>query len=174
MGSGKTTLGRALHGAIGPDGVRLRFVDLDEAVEQAEGATVAKIFSRKEEAYFRRLESDTLRRLTATPGTVVACGGGTPCQPGNMEWMNSNGLTILLQASDEALLRRLSEGAAKRPLIASLSCEELRAFIASKQAERQPFYSQAALTFPSDLLETADEITASRQRFLQLIECHMI
>lgn len=91
-----------------------------------------------------------------------------------MEWMNSNGLTILLQASDEALLRRLSEGAAKRPLIASLSCEELRAFIASKQAERQPFYSQAALTFPSDLLETADEITASRQRFLQLIECHMI
>ena len=44
MGSGKTTLGRALHGAIGPDGVRLRFVDLDEAVEQAEGATVAKPF----------------------------------------------------------------------------------------------------------------------------------
>lgn len=48
MGSGKTTLGRALHGAIGPGGVRLRFVDLDEAVEQAEGATVAEIFSQRE------------------------------------------------------------------------------------------------------------------------------
>lgn len=173
MGSGKTTLGRALHGAIGPGGVRLRFVDLDEAVEQAEDATVAEIFSRKGEAYFRRLESDTLRKLAATSGTVVACGGGTPCQPGNMEWMNANGLTVLLRASDEALLRRLSEGAARRPLIAGLSHDELRRFIAAKQAERQPFYSQAALTFPSDLLETADEIAASRQRFLKLIECHM-
>ena len=161
MGSGKTTLGRALHGAIGPGGVRLRFVDLDEAVEQAEGATVAEIFCQKGEAYFRRLESDTLRQLAATSGTVVACGGGTPCQPG---------LTVLLRASDEALLRRLSEGAAKRPLIAGLSPDELSRFIAAKQAERQPFYSQAALTFPSDLLETADEIALSRQRFLKLIE----
>lgn len=173
MGSGKTTLGRALHGAIGPGGVRLRFVDLDEAVEKAEGATVAEIFRRKGEAYFRRLESATLRQLAATAGTVVACGGGTPCQPGNMEWMNANGLTVLLQASDETLLRRLSEGAAKRPLIAALGGEELRSFIASKQAERSPYYSQAVLTFPSDCLETADEIAASRQRFLQLIEYHM-
>ena len=173
MGSGKTTLGRALHGATGPGGVRLRFVDLDEAIEQAEGCTVAEIFRQKGEPYFRRLESEMLRALAATPGTVVACGGGTPCQPGNMEWMNANGLTVLLQASDGALLRRLTEGAAKRPLIAGLRPDELRAFIAAKQAERHPFYSQAALTFPSDLLETADEIALSRQRFLKFIEPFM-
>ena len=173
MGSGKTTLGNALHGAAMPDGTILTFVDLDHAIEQVEGMSVGDIFRQKGEDYFRRKEAATLRRLTVKPGIVVACGGGTPCHSGNMEWMNAKGLTVLLQASEPVLLRRLIEGAHKRPLLAGLSTEELQRFIADKQAQRMPHYSQAALTFNSDLLESAEDIAQSRRAFLNLLATHM-
>lgn len=117
--------------------------DLDHLIELAEGESIAGIFAEKGEAYFRQLESDNLRRFATKQGFVLATGGGTPCSPGNMQWMNSNGITIWLDEPLEILVGRLKEGKAQRPLIRDLEDHELYAFLDKKLTERRPFYSQA-------------------------------
>ena len=165
MGSGKTTLGRALAARF----AGTRYVDLDEEVEREAGMSVREIFATFGEAGFRRLESEALRRLASEAGMVVGCGGGTPCQPGNMDLMNRGGLTVVLRASDEALHRRLTEAQGSRPLLDGMDSGELRRFIRAEQERREPFYGQARLEFPSDLLESEEEIAASCEAFASLV-----
>ena len=72
MGCGKTTLGRALSIATG-----VRFVDLDELIEENEGTSISVIFRERGEEAFRRIERDTLRGLCREENLIVGCGGGT-------------------------------------------------------------------------------------------------
>ena len=173
MGTGKTTLGRALA-AIGQDAGTglpgLTYLDLDDMVEAKAGMSVREIFSHHGEAEFRKMESETLREAAATDNVIVGCGGGTPCHSGNMEWMNSRGLTVWLRASDNVLLRRLTEAQEQRPLLAGMDREALAVFIAQKQLEREPWYSQAAMQFDSDRLETEQEIADSCRTFLAMCD----
>lgn len=160
MGSGKTTLGRALAAATG-----LRFIDLDEYIEEKSGATVREIFATRGEAAFREIERATLLEVSRMDDVIVACGGGTPCFGSNMELMNATGLTVLLEASFPRLLERLTEGRAKRPLIAAMERDELEAYIRATLVARMPHYSKARGRFGSDELETAEMIAASVARF---------
>ena len=160
MGSGKTTLGRALAAATG-----LRFIDLDEYIEEQSGASVSEIFATRGEVAFRELERLTLLEVSRMDDVIVACGGGTPCFGSNMELMNSTGLTVLLEASFPRLLERLTEGSAKRPLIAAMGSHELEEYIRRTVEARMPFYSKARQRFGSDELETAEMIAASVARF---------
>lgn len=169
MGSGKTTLGRALAARF--DGAR--YVDLDEEVERVAGMSVREIFSSRGESCFRELEREALRRFAGERGLIVGCGGGTPCQPGNMELMNSTGLTVLLRASDKALLRRLLEAQAQRPLLNGMDPAALADFIRSEQLRREPFYGLATLEFPSDLLESEEEVSASCEAFARLVSGYL-
>lgn len=178
MGTGKTTLGRAMQrfsaSAACPAPLRgLRFIDLDELIEQHEGMSITDIFRLKGEPYFRRLEVAMLHEaaLQTTDGetVIVGCGGGTPCHTGCMEWMNTNGITVKLEASAPVLARRLREAAGQRPLIDALPDAALEQFIADKQAAREPFYSLARLRFCSDMLESEAEIEASCRSFASLI-----
>lgn len=166
MGSGKTTLGRALAAA----NPALSYIDLDEEVERRAGMSVRDIFARHGERRFRQLESVALRDFASRRNLIVGCGGGTPCQPGNMEFMNANGITVLLRASDAALLRRLTEAQAQRPLLDGMDSDALLAFIRSEQAHREPHYSKARLEFSSDRLESTDEVADSCREFLSLIQ----
>lgn len=163
MGSGKTTLGRALS-------VRLphyRFIDLDEEIERRAGMTVKEIFSSRGEDEFRRMERETLAEVCRQHDLIVACGGGTPCRQGNMELMNASGTTVLLEASDSVLVRRLLEAQDQRPLLAGLDEEGLRDFVGRLQAERAEFYSLASARFPSELLESEEEVEHSCRRFIE-------
>ena len=71
MGAGKTSIGKRLAEALG-----LRFVDADRELEQRTGASIARIFDCEGEAGFRVRESALLVELLATPGLVIATGGG--------------------------------------------------------------------------------------------------
>lgn len=165
MGSGKTTLGRALAEYLPGCG----FIDLDAEIERRAVRSISEIFADGGEDVFRRLEAKTLRTLTFPSETkvcVVATGGGTPCRQGAMEWMNSQGTTVLLQPSRGVLLRRLREGAGGRPLIKDLSPRQLEEFVDSELERRAPYYSQASASFSSDLLEDASQIAFSCQNFI--------
>jgi len=162
MGAGKTTLGRALA-ATSP--FRLEYVDLDELIERQEGMSVREIFATFGEDAFRQKEAALLRKIGVRENVVVGCGGGTPCHSGNMEWMNAHGLTVLLCAGHDILVRRLLEAQGRRPLLAGMSAVQLSRFVESKQRERWPFYSLAAVRFCSDRLENADEIDQTCNKF---------
>ena len=165
MASGKTTFGRALARRLGYE-----FIDLDFYITQRFRRSVAQLFAEKGEAWFRARESDMLREIGEMDNTVIACGGGTPCFDDNMEFMNSHGLTVLLEASEDCTLRRLLEAKkGKRPLTAGKSPDELREFIRTHKAERAPFYGKARLLLPSDDLESSRQIDLTVDRFLAMV-----
>ena len=72
MAAGKSTAARAL-------GQRLqwRAEDVDDLIERRERMTVADIFTRHGEPYFRQAERDMLQILRPLRHIVVATGGGT-------------------------------------------------------------------------------------------------
>ncbi|MCM1355840.1 MAG: shikimate kinase [Staphylococcus sp.] len=162
MGCGKSTLGRNLARRCD-----ISFIDLDDYIEAKAGKKIREIFADEGEAAFRELERRTLIEVSEMDNTLVACGGGTPCFGDNMELMNKRGLTVLLQTSHQRLLERLKRGRAKRPLIASLSDEELDRFIGEQLAIRMPHYSKAAVTFDSTTLENEDEIEEKCAAFIE-------
>lgn len=164
MGSGKTTLGKALAARTG-----MEFIDLDHYIEARFHANVRDIFATRGEEGFRDIERRMLDEVSGFEDVIVACGGGTPCFFDNMEVMNRRGTTVLLDASIDTLHRRLLHGRAARPLIAGLSDGELREFIISALAARMPHYGRASVRFASDLLEDRGQIDATVERFVAML-----
>lgn len=162
MCSGKTTLGRALASRTG-----MRFIDLDNLIEEEQGMSVKDIFASRGEDEFRRLEADVLDRVSAMQDVIIACGGGTPCQPGAMQLMNDRGLTIKLVPDNTRLVRRLMYGRHKRPLLAGIATKgEMLEFAARKIEERAQWYDLARYTFDSSMLETPMEIAITVDEFI--------
>ena len=123
-------------------------------IEEAEQKTIEAIFDKNGEPHFREKESDTLRTFSQKDNCIIACGGGTPCFDGNMEWMNANGATVYLKATSRQLLERVEDEKDKRPLLKKLNAAEILFFIEQKLKEREPFYSKAAMILAVDELST--------------------
>ena len=87
MGCGKTHWGKLLS-----EKLNIPFFDLDEKIIEHEGRSVAEIFAREGEEYFRLLEKDVLHILTESHDTfVMATGGGTPCFYNNIDYLKKRG-----------------------------------------------------------------------------------
>ena len=110
MGAGKTTVGREL--ALRVDAP---FFDLDELIEAAEGKTVRQIFDQHGEPYFRKRERDILRSTRHLDRAVIATGGGTFTFDENIQFIQSEGLSIYLSAP-YSLVRSRTAKADTRPL----------------------------------------------------------
>ena len=162
MATGKTTLGRAVASRAGYE-----FIDLDQHIEADTGMSVSQYFARYGEASFRRRESDTLASLARMPGKVIiACGGGTPCNPRNMSLMNATGLTVCLYAPIERIVERLRLTPGTRPLIDALPDDAVAAYVSDKLAERARYYDMAHSRFDASLLEDARQIEDTARRFI--------
>jgi shikimate kinase len=147
MGTGKTH-----WGSIWAKEFNISFFDLDKQIEDTEQKTVAAIFEKKGEAYFREKEAVALRTFAQKDNCIIACGGGTPCFNDNMQWMNQQGTTIYLQSAAKDILQRVLEEQDKRPLIKNLNEAELLFFIQQKLKEREPFYTQAKIIVQTNAL----------------------
>lgn len=102
MASGKSTIGPILANTLG-----WNFFDLDRLVEQETGKSVKKIFEDEGEEYFRRIETETLRRTTELEFYIIALGGGTIASETNLEIIKSTGFLIYLESSPEETYKRL-------------------------------------------------------------------
>lgn len=113
MGSGKSTVGRALAGALG-----WLFIDLDAAVEAHVGSTVRDIFAQRGEAAFRDLEHAALLDAVRAPAAaVIATGGGTFTFERNLEVIRAAGPSVWLNPSFATIARRIGAlGKQDRPL----------------------------------------------------------
>lgn len=141
MGSGKSTAGKRLAARLNYD-----FIDLDQFIEQEYKLSIPEIFSTRGESEFRSYEHNCLKALLSKDKVVIACGGGTPCYYNNMELMNSNGITIYLKMSTDALISRLAASKDKRPIIANKTPADLKTFIGRQLEKREDFYHQAQFT----------------------------
>ena len=140
MGCGKSKKGRKVANYLG-----LRFIDMDEWIENSENKTIPEIFAQFGEDYFRQKEYEALLQICEIENTVVACGGGSPCYFNAIDKMNDNGITVYLKASPAFLKDRLMQSKKKRPLIENLSTEELLLYIEAKLKEREAYYEKAKL-----------------------------
>jgi shikimate kinase len=141
MGSGKSTTGKKLAYRLS-----WSFIDLDKRIEEVAGMKIPEIFSEKGEAYFRTVESETLRDLTSETNAVISTGGGTPCFDGNMDFMLGSGLTVYLRLTAGQLKTRLIKSSKARPLITNIGKDELEDYIQKKLNEREKWYKKAAIT----------------------------
>ncbi len=112
MAAGKTTVARALAARLG-----WRVEDIDELIEARERRTVADIFARQGEPYFRSVEREILRLVLPLRHVVVATGGGTFMDPENRAAINLDGVSVWLDVPLEELIGRLPADG-RRPLAA--------------------------------------------------------
>lgn len=161
MASGKTTLGRALARRLGRE-----FIDLDFYIEQRFRRTISRIFADDGEAAFRRMETAMLREVGEMGDVVIACGGGTPCQGDNMDYMLHAGRVIFLDTSTDRIVERLTANRSRRPLLADKSEAQLRQAVADGLAARLPVYHRAHLTHDGSLLESKSQIEATLDSLL--------
>ncbi|QYM79940.1 shikimate kinase [Horticoccus luteus] len=147
MGTGKTTIGRAVAARVG-----FQFIDSDHQIEREQAKTIPEIFAEKGEAAFRAMERAFV--VEGHPGTraVVACGGGLVVQPGNLSELQARGVVICLHASVESILARTSRFR-HRPL---LEVEDPAARIRELYAVRAPIYRRAGSMILTDARPLGD------------------
>jgi len=153
MGAGKTTIGKVLAREMG-----LEFYDLDNYIEDRFHQKIPEIFAEKGEAGFRDIERKMLHEVAEFENIVLSCGGGTPCFFDNMDYMNTRGETIFLDAQPAVLKEHLMMGKTVRPLIQGKSSEELIAYIEDSLQKRLPYYRKAKHTLKIGVMHTREEI----------------
>ena len=118
MGVGKTTIGKALS-----ERLKIKFIDVDKVIENQESSSINKIFEKKGEIYFRKIEKIiTLKQLENT-NCVIALGGGAFINKDIREKVLKSGITIWLDLKIKELFKR-SLSSKKRPLLNNVNLEK--------------------------------------------------
>lgn len=131
-GSGKSTIGKMVADQVG-----LKFIDLDVAIEEREQNSIADIFTKRGEDYFRKVESEVLHSwLVKGEDYIMATGGGTPCFFDNMAHLNRRGTTIYLKAPASILLKRTKK-ATTRPLLKDNHDKQLKELLIDRELDYQ-------------------------------------
>lgn len=139
-GSGKSTVGRLL------DVEGFSFVDTDMEIEKRCGCAIKDLIDEKGEPYFRDLETEVIREVSAKSGQIIATGGGAILREENVRCLKRNGRLFFLDAD----LARL-QATDSRPL--SNTAEKLKHLY----AERIGIYRSTADVIVSDLEDAGAE-----------------
>lgn len=155
MGSGKTAVGKLLSDRKG-----LRFYDTDEIIVKKMGMTISDIFSCHGEAYFRSLETETIKEFASREGCVISLGGGLAANEVNLPYLKEAGFVVLLDCGIEETLRRIS-GDKTRPLTAGG-----RSDIISRYNARKPIYESVA----DMIVDSSGSIEETYKKLLTALE----
>ncbi len=152
MGSGKTAIGRALAAQL-----NVSFVDSDSAIEEAAAATIAEIFERDGEDFFRQREAEVLRRLLSGLPGVVSTGGGAFLAKTNRDAIAQMGVAVWLDADIETLWERVRHKDT-RPLLKTADPQETLTRLFHL---RTPVYNLAGLKVDVDGEASIDQTMRS-------------
>lgn len=154
MGSGKTVVAKRIAGAL-----EMRLLNTDDLIEKKEGAAINEIFSKKGESYFREIEREVIKGLSAKQGIVIDAGGGVVISEDNVKNLKKNGIIFCLNTTPEEILKRTKKHR-HRPL---LNVENPMAKIKDLLEERKEYYERAdyqVVTSGKNAAEVAEEIIA--------------
>lgn len=136
MGCGKTAIGRALSARLD-----VPFLDSDHEIELAAQATIAEIFERDGEAFFRQREAEVIGRLLSGPPAILSTGGGAFLAARNRQAIADKGVAVWLDAPLDLLWDRVRHKDTRPLLRTADPLATLRAIFVA----RTPIYQQAAL-----------------------------
>ena len=165
MGSGKTTVGKALGKELG-----LPFYDLDWYIENRMRKKVSQIFDERGEEGFRQIEHNMLHEVAEFEDVVISCGGGTPCFFDNMDYLNQQAQVVYLRCEPEVLRKHLLMGKGDRPLLKGKSPDELIEFIKTQLSAREQYYNKARYTLDVTLMDNFEKIKITIERLKELLE----
>ena len=141
MGVGKSTIGRKLAQLLD-----LPFADADDEIEQAAQMSVAEIFERYGEAYFRDGERRVIARLLEGGPAVLATGGGAFVQADTRAIILERGIAVWLDSDVRTLVDRVTRKDT-RPLLREGDPKEI---VTRLKTEREPAYAEAPIKVMSD------------------------
>ena len=136
--SGKSTLGRMLARQM-----NLRFIDLDELIEEREGKTIPQLYNSLGDEGFRIREWEALKEVIQHDDVVVALGGGAPCHCDNMNLIEEYGESIYIRHDNETLISRLKSATGDRPIVLNKTDEELRMYVQDIRNQCEHHYLRA-------------------------------
>lgn len=151
MASGKSTIGYALAQSLRKD-----FFDLDVAIEERMGKSIAEIFQDEGASFFREIEKEILLELSQKENAIIALGGGTLLEEENLQVVKHKGISICLTATPEETWKRI-EDSGKRRLIAGpdmrgrvlTSTTKIYKRIETLKLIRKPGYDQSDIIIDS-------------------------
>ncbi|APZ54511.1 shikimate kinase [Salipiger abyssi] len=141
MGAGKTAVGRALASAL-----RVPFRDSDAEIERAANMSIAEIFARDGEPFFRQKESQVIARLLDGAPAVLSTGGGAYMRPQNRAMITERGVAVWLDAELPVLWNRVKHKNT-RPL---LRTADPKATLREIYEQRVPIYALSDLSVKSE------------------------
>jgi shikimate kinase len=154
MGTGKSAVGQLIARKLG-----WQFFDTDALIEDETGLSIAVIFARHGEPYFRELESRTVMLLSLLDTSVISCGGGVVLKKENMDELEQRGIIVCLTASPKTILERIKHEQ-NRPL---LQGKDPLSRVQELLTARADCYGRAHVTVATDVKTVeaiADEIIA--------------
>ena len=150
MGAGKTAIGTALARALD-----VPFVDSDDEIQLAANLTIAEIFDRFGEPFFRTRETEVIERLLNGAPCILSTGGGAFMKQENRDAMSQHGISVWLRASHDLLWQRVKHKST-RPL---LDTDDPKATLRRIQNEREPVYALADLAVDAEPEFSIDDMT---------------
>lgn len=111
-GAGKSYIGGKLAKLL----VQFSYVDTDAEIEKDQGLSIAEIFDKHSENFFRELEAQKIKDISKNKNQIISIGGGAFQNPENVSALKENGLIFYLKASGKELFKRI-EHESHRPLL---------------------------------------------------------
>ena len=133
MGSGKSTIGYLLS-----KNLNIKFNDVDEIIEREEGCKISKIFEKKGEIYFRKIEERISLKLLRSNKKIISLGGGGFINDNVRNEVLSNHISFWLDWNNSTLINRI-KSSKKRPIAFNSTENQIKKLI----YERSKMYSMA-------------------------------
>lgn len=92
-GSGKSTIGKLLKIP------NFTFVDTDKEIEKQCGCSIKELIQTKGEQYFRDLESNVIKEISAKNCQIISTGGGAILREENVKNLKKNGKIFYINAN---------------------------------------------------------------------------
>ena len=166
MGAGKTAVGKALAARLA-----VPFLDSDAEIQDAANMSIAEIFDRDGEAFFRAKESEVLARLLeAESKGILSTGGGAFLAKVNRTMISEKGISVCLAADLDLLWNRVKHKTT-RPL---LRTADPHATLTDLYNIRAPIYALADLSVRADpaysIEDMADRVLVALQSRPDVVE----
>ncbi|MYM54012.1 shikimate kinase [Thalassovita mangrovi] len=158
MGAGKTAVGKALAVKLG-----VPFLDSDAEIETAANMSIAEIFARDGESFFRQKESQVIERLLTSERCILSTGGGAFLAQQNRDAISDKGVSVWLDAGLDLLWQRVRHKST-RPL---LRTPDPFGTLSELYQQRTPIYAKADLRVA---VEPSFTIEETRDRVIAAIE----
>jgi shikimate kinase len=135
MGTGKSTIGKEVAKKL-----KIDFIDTDQLIEKEAKLTIAEIFKKDGEKYFRELEEKIFLKIKNDKERVVSVGGGAFINNVIRNKILKEYLSIWLNMDEDLIIDRIKRNAKKRPMLDQNNVEKS---IINLKKTRDPIYKLA-------------------------------